>query len=453
MRRALWCVLASVLCVFAVAATALAADITYTYDALGRLIRADYTNGQSIVYNYDAAGNRTSVVSGGNPPTANPDNTSTTENVAVTFDPRTNDTSPLGYTLSVTAVTTPGHGTAAIAGGGTQVTYTPANGYSGTDTFSYTISDGHGGTSSATVTASVSIIAPTAVNDSVSTTMNVAKTYDPRANDTDPYSYTLTITGNSTPSHGSVTINSGMSLTYTPTTSYTGSDSFTYTISDGHGNTATATENVTITMLPPVAVNDSQGVSKNQTIIWDPRANDSDPYSYPLTITAKSTPSHGTVTIINNGTQLSYTPTTNYTGSDSFTYTISDGQGNTATATESMTVSAPINPPVAVNDSATYRASITTGQYVTPTVTLDPRTNDTDQYGYPLLVISVTQPTDATIVINGGGTSVTYTYNTSVTTNLSKADTFTYTIEDSFGNRSTATVTVNISVTQNGHNQ
>jgi YD repeat-containing protein len=88
---------------------------------------------------------------------------------------------------------------------------------------------------------------PIAVDDYVTTPSGTPVTYDPRVNDSDPQSYALTITGTSTPGHGSVTINSGTSLTYTPTSGYSGSDSFTYTISNGHGGTATATDHITIT--------------------------------------------------------------------------------------------------------------------------------------------------------------------------------------------------------------
>ena len=88
---------------------------------------------------------------------------------------------------------------------------------------------------------------------------------------------------------------------------------------------------------PPVANNDSVTANENTPVTFDPRANDSDPSGYALTIIATSTPGHGTVAI-NSGTSLTYTPAANYSGSDSFTYTISDGQGHAATATVSVTV-------------------------------------------------------------------------------------------------------------------
>lgn len=42
--------------------SALAGSVSYTYDVLGRLAKATYSNGVVITYSYDAAGNRTSTV-------------------------------------------------------------------------------------------------------------------------------------------------------------------------------------------------------------------------------------------------------------------------------------------------------------------------------------------------------------------------------------------------------
>ena len=60
-----------------------------------------------------------------------------------------------GETLTITAKTNGGHGTVAITGGGTGLTYKPATGFSGTDTFTYTISDSRGLFDTATVLVTV----------------------------------------------------------------------------------------------------------------------------------------------------------------------------------------------------------------------------------------------------------------------------------------------------------
>jgi hypothetical protein len=70
----------------------------------------------------------------------------------------------------------------------------------------------------------------------------------------------------------------------------------------------------------------------------DVLANDSDPDGDTLTITALTQPANGSV--VNNGSDVTYTPRNNFRGNDTFTYTISDGNGGTDTAT--VTVIIPI---------------------------------------------------------------------------------------------------------------
>jgi CSLREA domain-containing protein len=88
---------------------------------------------------------------------------------------------------------------------------------------------------------------------------------------------------------------------------------------------------------PPIAVDDAATFEVNSgTHMINVLANDSDPDSDPLTITAVTQGAHGGVA--NNSSSVSYTPNTNFIGSDTFTYTIDDGHGHTATATVTITV-------------------------------------------------------------------------------------------------------------------
>ncbi|MFO0804362.1 MAG: Ig-like domain-containing protein [Gemmataceae bacterium] len=61
----------------------------------------------------------------------------------------------VGQTISVTAVTQPAHGTVVVQSGGTGVTYQPAAGFVGTDTFTYTVTDSGGGFATASVNVDV----------------------------------------------------------------------------------------------------------------------------------------------------------------------------------------------------------------------------------------------------------------------------------------------------------
>lgn len=91
------------------------------------------------------------------------------------------------------------------------------------------------------------------------------------------------------------------------------------------------------TNLAPTPANDSVFVTMNQTQILNVLANDTDPNGDSLSVSTITGPQHGTAVRNADGT-VTYTPATSYVGSDSFTYTVSDGQGGTATASVSITV-------------------------------------------------------------------------------------------------------------------
>lgn len=101
------------------------------------------------------------------------------------------------------------------------------------------------------------------------------------------------------------------------------------------------TPNLTITAttynFPPVAVNDTVVAIKDNDLIYNVLANDSDPEGDQLSLTAVSTPSHGTATF--SGSSIIYTPSTGYVGSDVFNYTVSDGN-STSTGKVVITVTA-----------------------------------------------------------------------------------------------------------------
>ena len=246
-----------------------------------------------------------------------------------------NDSDPDGDTLTISAVGIPAHGTATIAGN--RINYTPATGYSGPDSFPYSIADGKGGTASATVSITVVVPAPNrppvAVNDAYTVDQNsTANSLNVLANDSDPDGDALSIASAGTPAHGTASIVNNR-INYTPAAGYAGSDSFTYAIADGRGGSAAASVSITVQILnrPPVARDDTFLISDQFTDL-DVLANDSDPDGDALTIVSLTQPPFGTVAINAGGKSLRYTKPFVFNRT-TFTYTISDGRGGTATAT------------------------------------------------------------------------------------------------------------------------
>ena len=104
--------------------------------------------------------------------------------------------------------------------------------------------------------AANSNVGPTAVSDVLVTDQDVAGSIDPRSNDTDPETHSLTVTGVTQGTSGSVTF-TDTGVTYTPNAGYSGVDTFTYTIIDGFGGEATGTVNVTVNATIPTLSNNS----------------------------------------------------------------------------------------------------------------------------------------------------------------------------------------------------
>ena len=195
---------------------------------------------------------------------------------------------------------------------------------------------------------------PVAVNDTATTAEDTTATIAVLANDSDPNGDTLSVTATTQGAHGAVTLVSGV-VRYAPAPDYFGPDSFTYTASDGNGGAATGTVTVTVTPVNdnPVAVNDTATVTEDSAgVSGNVLGNDTDvDTGTTLTATLGASPANGTVTLAPNGT-FTYTPAPDFNGTDSFTYTASDGTAVSNVATVTITVTAVNDAPVAVNDTA-----------------------------------------------------------------------------------------------------
>src|SRR5207249_4461331 len=146
----------------------------------------------------------------------------------------------------------------------------------------------------------------------------------------------------------------------------------------------------------PVAANDAATTAEDTAVTIAVLANDTDVDSDTLTVTGVGTPQHGSATSHPDG-KITYTPAADYNGTDSFTYTISDGHGGSATAIVSLTITAVDDAPVAADQA------VTTDEDTAKAITL----NGTDVEGSPLTYAIVTGPTHGTL--SGAAPALTYT--------------------------------------------
>lgn len=145
---------------------------------------------------------------------------------------------------------------------------------------------------------------------------------------------------------GSVILMHNGDFVYMPPANFYGEDSFTYTMSDGNGGEATATAFITLEPgnLAPVALNDYDsgfllGTIGGNVLADNGQGADYDPDGDPLSVMPEGfmTANGGLVMLQANG-DYTYTPVAGFTGTDSFTYTLIDGQGGSAVATVNLSV-------------------------------------------------------------------------------------------------------------------
>lgn len=304
-------------------------------------------------------------------PVAVTDSSTVAEDATVTvIDVLANDTDVDGGSKAISAVTQPASGTVVVTNAGADLTYLPdadyCNGGSPTDDFTYTVAPGD---ANASVSVTVSCVddAPAAIDDGFAIAEDaVATTFAPLANDTDVDGGPKAVSAVTQPANGTVVVtNDGADLTYQPDADYCNdeslTDDFTYTAEPGG---TTANVNVTVACVDdaPVVIDDSflsdgfpaGGGPNDRNAIGNTRLrvggaptgsperalvgslldNDADIDS-PLTVAdvqsvggsapfTASTDQGGSVTVAADGTFV-YDPAVDFTGTDTFTYTVSDG--------------------------------------------------------------------------------------------------------------------------------
>jgi uncharacterized protein YhjY with autotransporter beta-barrel domain len=148
-----------------------------------------------------------------------------------------------GVVTKFTIVTPPAHGTLSQVAANGLVTYTPAAGYSGPDSFTYRATGPGGDSAEATVTIVVGTLKPVAVALTMTLQVNSSLTVDLAGYVTGSGLTGVAVTTD--PRHGTAAVN-GLKVTYTPQHDFFGADSFAYVVFGNAGTSAPATITVTV---------------------------------------------------------------------------------------------------------------------------------------------------------------------------------------------------------------
>lgn len=347
-----------------------------------------------------------------------------------------NDTDADGDSLNVRAVAQPQHGTLELYNSG-WFTYTADSGYVGADTFTYVAYDDFGGESTpATVALDVQRVNtwPVVADDSAATAEDTTVTVDVLANDTDADGDALAVSVTSA-ENGTATVNADNTVTFTPKANFVSSTynnaRVYYQVDDGHGATAYGRAVIDVTPVndSPVAVDDIATVREDVGGYVYISQNDTDvDVGDTRSYTVVSGPASGTLQ--SAGGSYYYKPNTNFNGTDSFTYRMTDAAGASSTATAAITVTPEYD---AVQPKADTFSGIEDTQ-ITGSVTA----NDVFEAG-PLTAGLRYAPTKGTVVVNADGTFV-YTPNA----NANGTDSFTYNVTDAAGTTRWQTVTLTV---------
>lgn len=347
-------------------------------------------------------------------------------------------TDPQGQPMTVSLLSATTNGILTLNPNGS-FSYTPAAGFTGTDTFTYQVSDPIAVGNTATATITVANQPPVANNFSYTTRQNttlaVTAANGVLAHASDAEGETMTAVLVSTTSNGVLALKPDGSFTYTPNNNFTGSDSFKYQASDPNGTSTPATITLVVDQ-PPVAVNDAYTVSINQKLITTAAngvlANDTDKENEKLSATLVAPPLRGTLVLSADGS-FTYTPANNFLGIDSFTYLVSDptATGNQATVTITILNQPPVAKDSSYSTSANRTLVVTAANGVLATAS--------DAENEPMSATVVSQPTHGTVSLNADG-SFTYIPNGT----FFGTDSFTFRVSDTSapGNIATASITI-----------
>jgi hypothetical protein len=359
-------------------------------------------------------------------PVANDQSVITDEDntVSITLTASDVESDPLTYSI----LSGPTHGV--LGGSAPALTYTPDTDYNGPDSFTFKVNDGTLDSNTAIVTIIVEPIndAPVANSQSVITDEDNAVSITLIASDIEGDPLTFSVV--SGPGHGTLS-GSPPDLIYTPDTNYNGPDSFTFKANDGSIDSNTATVSITIEPINDAPVANSQNVHTFEENTVSITLTAIDIEGSPLTYSILTNPVHGVLS--GSVPTLTYTPDTDYYGSDSLTFKANDGILNSNTATVTITIHNVNDAPVANSQNVITDEDIAISILLTA--------NDIDSSSLTYTVVSaptygiLTEPSPMTTL-----PILIYTPNA----NYYGTDSFTFKANDGIDDSNIATISLTI---------
>jgi hypothetical protein len=333
-----------------------------------------------------------------------------------------------GDSLSFTVNAAPSHGT--LSGMAPNLTYTPSADYFGADSLTYTINDGQSSSGEVTVNLVVTPVndAPVAIDQSLSTTEDTPLSLTLGATDLEGDALTFVVV--TSPVHGSLS-GTAPNLVFTPSPDYSGSDTFTFKVNDGSLDSAIATVGITISGANDEPTASALAITTPEDTAVAVSLVGSDPDGDSLTFTVVDQPSHGVLS--GAAPNLSYTPSADFHGVDTFTFKTSDAVSDSLAASVAITVTPVNDAPVAVSQQLEAVAGIPLP------ITL----SATDVDGDAISLSVLTPPTRG--VLSGQPPSLTYTANAG----FSGTDSFTFAASDGVVNSSQVEVSIEVALPQN----
>ena len=359
-------------------------------------------------------------------PVADAQSVTMDENTAVSITLTASDAD--GHPLTYSVVDAPANGS--LSGTVPNLTYTPNTDYVGADSFTFRANDGEADSNLATVAITVNSTntAPVANAQSVSTDENTAVSITLTASDADGDALTYSVVDS--PANGSLS-GTAPNLTYTPNTDYVGADSFTFKVNDGEVDSNVATVSIAVNGVNATPVANAQSISMDENTAVSITLTGSDADGDALTYSVVDSPANGSLSGI--APNLTYTPSPDFVGNDSFTFKVNDGFVDSNVATVSITVNNVNMPPVANSQS------VSTDENTAVSITLTASDADGDALTYSV----VDAPANGSL--SGTAPNLTYTPNI----DFVGADSFTFEVNDGAADSNLATVSITVNSVNN----